>query len=64
MGYVEMIKDTENGKVAKWINAEGEMVIEPAAYCDECYKYRPASKVITTFLVDNDWIQVCVDCRQ
>ena len=30
MGYVEMIKVTDAGRVAKWINADGEMVIEKA----------------------------------
>ena len=59
MGYVEMIKVTDAGRVAKWINADGEMVIEKAELCDNCGKYRPASQIKTTTFADGEWIQFC-----
>jgi hypothetical protein len=63
MGYVEMIKVTDDGHVAL-IFKDGEIHREKAEKCDVCYRYRPTSKVMTRFIgVGDDWILECDECQ-
>lgn len=63
MGYVEMIKVTDNGRIAVILDG-GEIRHERAFQCDTCHRYRPESKLMTHFFNGDDFILECNECRQ
>lgn len=62
MGYVEMIKVTDEGRIAV-VFIDGEIHRERAFECDTCHRYRPESKIMTNFFADGEWYQECDECR-
>ena len=63
MGYVEMIKLTNQGRVAIVLN-DGEITQERAFECETCHRYRPESKLMTTWLSNDDWYMECDECKE
>jgi len=63
MGYVEMIKITDNGRIAV-ILQDDEIRTEKAFSCDTCNRYRPESKLQTTWLNQDDCYMECDECRR
>lgn len=62
MGYVEMIKVTEQGRIAVIFDND-EIRREMALECDTCHRYRPESRIMTKFFGDGEWYQECDECR-
>lgn len=62
MGEMEMIIDTEHGKVANVFKDDGSIVQERAFECDECHRYFAESKLRKYFYVEGDWAAFCEDC--
>lgn len=60
MGFLEMIKQTDDGKVAQWFNGD-ELITEKAEICDNCGAYRPVSKLTIRTLGSGYFVQFCKD---
>ena len=64
MGEMEMIRiDVKGQKTAVIFKDDGSTVIERAFPCDTCHKYYAESKLMTTWLGDDGYVE-CVDCRK
>jgi Pyruvate/2-oxoacid:ferredoxin oxidoreductase delta subunit len=63
MGYVEMIKLTDRGRIAVILD-DDEIRQERALQCDTCNRFRPESKIFTKYFDDGEWYQECDECRQ
>lgn len=64
MGEMEMIRLGENGqKIATIFKDDGSIVVERAFPCDTCHKQFAESKLMTTWLGDDAYIE-CEECRK
>lgn len=63
MAEIEIVRDTAEGKVITILNGD-EIKYEKAVYCDWCYQYKRHSHMMAIFLSDDDWVEVCLECRK
>ena len=63
MAEIEIVRDTAEGKVITILDGD-EIKYEKAVYCDLCYGYKRQSYMMTIFLSNDDWVEVCLDCRK
>ena len=63
MAEIEIVRDTAEGKIITILDGD-ETKHEKAVYCDWCYGYKRQSHMMTIMLTQDDWVEVCLDCRK